>query len=141
VKIRTRLRSLICYCTLSGLRHALIRDCGNRGLIGRGLDEFLDLDTPVRVKNDSKTGCILFIFLASVNCKHAGDLSKDANSMDRIEIFHCIAVVVTILKQECPDVRLTTLDHVLDCSDYRRVTDNESLVKPRKQWPSRDGEC
>lgn len=84
----TLLRSLFCYCTFAGLRRALICDCSDRGLIGRGLDEFLDLDTPVGVKDDSQAGCILFIFLASVNRKHAGNLSKDADSMDRIEIFY-----------------------------------------------------
>jgi len=86
----------------------------------------------VGVKDDSQTGCIVFIFLASVNRKHAGNLSKDADLMDRIEIFYCIAVVVTILEQECTDVRLTALDHVLNRSNYNRVTDNESLVKTGK---------
>jgi len=95
----------------------------------------------VRVENNSQTGCVFFIFLAGVDRKHAGDLSKDTNLVDRIEIFYSIAVAVTILKQKCPNVRLTPLDHVLNCSDYNRVTDNKSLVKPGKEWPSRDGEC
>src|SRR5258706_5111031 len=132
MKMHTLLRSLICYCTLSGLRRALLCDCSDRGLIGRGLDEFLDLDTPVRVKDDSQTGCVLLIFLASIDRKHAGNLSKDADSMDRIDISYCIAIVVTILEQECPDVRLTALDHVLNCSNHNRVTHNECLVKTRK---------
>lgn len=132
VKMHTLLRSLICYYTLSGLRRALLCNCSDRGLIGRGLDEFLDLDTSVRVKDDSKTGCVLFIFLASIDRKHAGNLSKDADSMDRIDIFYCITVVVTILEQECPNVRLTALDHVLNCSNHNRVTYNERLVKTRE---------
>jgi hypothetical protein len=97
MKMRTLLGSLICYCTLSDLRRALICDCNDRGFIGRGLDEFVDLDTPVGVKDDSQTRCVLFIFFASVDRKDAGNLSKDADSMDRIEILYCIAVVVTIL--------------------------------------------
>ena len=98
MKMHTRLRSLICYCTLSDLRRALLCDCSDRGRIGRELDEFLDLDPSVRVKDDSQTGCVLLIFLSSIDRKHAGNLSKDADSMDRIDIFYCIAVVVTILE-------------------------------------------
>jgi len=131
----------MCYYTLYGFRRALICDRSSGRLIGRGLEEFLDLDTPVRVKNNSQAGCILFIFLAGVHREHASDLSKDTNWMNRIEIFYRVAVAVTILEQECPNVRLTTLDHVLNCSNYNRVTDDESLVKTGKEWPSRDGEC
>ena len=124
MKIHTRLRSLLCYCTLCDLRRALLCYCSDRGCIGGELDEFLDLDPPVRVKDDSQTGCVLLIFLSSIDRKHAGNLSKDANSMDRIDIFYCIAVVVTILEQECPDVRLAALNHVLNCSNHNRVTHN-----------------
>lgn len=138
---RTWLRSLIRCYTFNDFRRAFIRDRSGGWLIGRGFDEFLNLDTPVRVQNNSQAGCIFFIFLAGVDRKHAGDLSEDTNSMNRIDIFYRVAIAVTILEQECPNVRLTTLDHVLNCSNYNRITDNKSLVKPGKEWPSRDREC
>ena len=133
--------SLIGYRILSGFRGALARDRSSGGLVGRRLDEFLDLDTPVRVKDDGQTGCIFFIFLASVDRKHAGDLSKDADPMNRIEIFHRVAVAVPILEQECPNIRLTALDHILNCSNYNWVTHNKSFVETGKKWSSRNGEC
>ena len=88
---------------------------------------------------DSGETLFLVVTSPTIRGKHASDLSKDTDWMNRVDISNDIAIRMFVLKQESAKIRLAALHHLFDSGDHGRVTDDNSLVKTRKERTSGNG--
>jgi hypothetical protein len=96
------------------------------------LDKFCNLDSTVGIQDSCET-FFLVVVAPSSGSKHTSDLRKDANLVNRLDVRNYITVRVFVLEEESTKVRLAAFHHLLDGSNNRRISYNDSLVKSWKE--------
>lgn len=128
-----------------GLRGRWWRN-GLRLFWGHGLDlghasleEFRNYDAAVGVQHSSQA-FLRIVLAATSSSEDTGNLSKDADRVDGVDVGDDIAVGVFVLEQKRAEVRLPAPHHVLYRSHYFWIAHDHGLVESREQRPASDRE-
>jgi hypothetical protein len=106
-------------------------------LCSTSFEQLCDLDPPVRVQ-DSCQAFLFVVLLPSRSGKDTGDLSKDANRMNRVYVCDDVAVCVLVLEKECAKVRLAALHHFFDGCDDGWIAHDDGFVEAREERTTGD---
>jgi hypothetical protein len=95
-----------------------------------GFDQICDPDPPMRIQDSSQPFFFILSIFATTCCgKHARDLGKDTNRMDRLDVCNDIAVDIFVLQEKSTKVRLAAFHHLLDGGDDMGITDDDCFVE------------
>ena len=81
----------------------------------------------MRVENGSQGTFV------AVNWKRTRNLREDSYIMHLVHVLDYVAIRILILEQECPNIWLTPLDHILYRGYDIGISNRDRLVEPREE--------
>lgn len=105
-------------------------------------DEVGDSDSSMWIQDSRQAFLFIFsLFAATCRGKHARDLGKYTNRVDRLDIRYDITINIFVLQEKCTKIRLTTFHHFFYSGNNVWVSDHDSLVESGEERAACDREC